>query len=113
MAPPVRLLVCVGADCSDAKGFDKLMELARSCDSASTVTCQGVCKGPVVGVERDGELRWYSAIRGDRRRTLARLVRTGSGRGALRPAEARSRRGRLKRGDRRRLIDRSSRAGGQ
>lgn len=105
MAGPVRLLVCVGGDCRGAKGFDEVMLIARATDGASTVACQGVCKGPVVGVERDGELRWYAKVRGDRRRALARLVRTGTGRRALRSAEVRKRRGRLKRPGRRRAID--------
>lgn len=102
MATPVRLLVCTGSDCRDAKGFDEVVLLARSSEGSSSVACQGVCKGPVVGVERDGELRWYAKVRGDRRRALARLVSTGSGRSALRSAEVRKRRGRLKRPGRRR-----------
>lgn len=105
MAGPVRVLVCVGGDCRGAKGFDEVMLIARASSGASTVACQGVCKGPVVGVERDGELRWYAKVRGDRRRALARLVRTGTGRRALRSAEVRTRRGRLKRSGRRRPID--------
>lgn len=105
MAGPARVLVCVGSDCRDAAGFDKVMLLAAASDGATTVACQGVCKGPVVGVERNGEIRWYSKVRGDHRRTLARLLRTGGGRAALRSAEVRKRRGRLKRPAQRRPID--------
>ena len=53
-------------------------------------------RGPVAGVEQTGEIRWYAKTRGDRRRSLARLLRTGTGRRALRTAEVRKRRGRLK-----------------
>jgi len=105
MAGPVRLLVCVGDDCRDAAGFDKVMLLAAASDGATSVACQGVCKGPVVGLDRDGEIRWYSSVRGDRRRALARLLRTGTGRRALRPAEVRKRRGRLKHPDRERPVE--------
>jgi hypothetical protein len=105
MAAPVRLLVCTGGDCRRAPGFDEVMLLARVSEGASTVACQGVCKGPVVGVERDGELRWYAKVRGDQQVALARLVRSGRGRGALRALEIRKRRGRLKRPSKRRPID--------
>ena len=105
MAGPVRLLVCTGSDCRDAKGFAEVVLLARAIEGSSSVACQGVCDGPVAGVERDGELRWYVKVRGERRRALARLVRTGTGRAALRSAEVRKRRGRLKRPGRRRPID--------
>ena len=106
MAAPVRVLVCVGDDCSAARGFDKLLLVASASDGASTVACQGVCKGPVAGVEREGELRWYAKVRGDRRRSLSRLLRTGTGRRALRSAEVRKRRGRLKHPEKRRPIER-------
>lgn len=96
MAGPLRLLVCVGDDCRDATGFGKVMLLAAASEGATTVACQGICKGPVVGVEQTGEIRWYAKTRGDRRRSLARLLRTGTGRRALRTAEVRKRRGRLK-----------------
>lgn len=96
MTGPDRVLVCRGGDCRDAAGFKKVMLLAAASDGATSVACQGVCKGPVVGLERDGEIRWYSSVRGDRRRALARLLRTGTGRKALRSAEVRKRRGRFK-----------------
>jgi hypothetical protein len=106
MAAAVRVLVCRGDDCRAARGYDELLLVAAASDGASTVSCQGVCKGPVAGVERDGELRWYAKVRGDRRRSLARLLRTGTGRRALRPAEVRKRRGRLKHPERERPIER-------
>ena len=105
MAGPVRLLVCVGDDCRSAAGFDKLMLLAAASEGATTVACQGVCRGPVVGVERKGEVRWYAKTRGERRRSLSRLLRTGTGRRALRSAEVRKRRGRLKHPDQERPIE--------
>jgi len=106
MAELACVLVCTGDDCRNAGGFDKLMLLAAASDGATTVACQGVCKGPVAGVERDGEIRWYAKVRGDRRRSLSRLLRTGTGRGALRSAEVRKRRGRLKHPGQRRPIER-------
>ena len=106
MAGKDRVLVCTGDDCRDAAGFDKVLLIAAASEGATTVRCQGVCKGPVVGVERDGEIRWYTKVRGDRRTALARLLSSGSGRRDLHSAEVRKRRGRLKHPDQRRPIDR-------
>jgi hypothetical protein len=96
MGRSVRLLVCVGDDCRRSKGHDKAVAVAAETEDAAAVACQGICRGPVVGVERDGELRWYAKVRGDRRRALERLARTGSDRRALRSAEIRRLRGRLR-----------------
>jgi hypothetical protein len=101
---PVRLIVCVGGDCRRAKGFAPLLELAARTDGATTVPCQGVCHAPMVAVDRDGDVRWYRRIRGDRRRVLARLVRTGKGRKRLREVEVRRRRGVVRHARRRRPL---------
>lgn len=106
MSEPARALVCIGDDCRASAGFEAVVLLAAASDGATTVACQGVCKGPVVGVERAGEIRWYAKVRGERRAALARLLETGKGRKALRPAEVRKRRGRLKHPNRRRPIER-------
>jgi hypothetical protein len=106
MAGRVRVLVCTGDDCRDAAGFDEVLLVAAASDGASSVRCQGVCKGPVVGIERDGEIRWYTKVRGEHRRALARLVRSGSGRRALRSIEVRKRRGKLKHPGHRRPLER-------
>ena len=104
MPPQHRLAVCTGKDCRNAKGFARLLQLAADTDQASTVPCQDICQGPVVGLERGDELRWYAKVRGDRRRALARVVRNGRGRRMLRSFEVRSRRGRIGHPDRRRPL---------
>jgi len=106
MARPVRVVVCVGGDCRSAKGFDKVLALAAATEGATTVGCQDICSGPVVGLERDGPIRWYSKVRGDRRRTLARIVAGDAPRRALSGREVRNRRGRLRRPERRRPLPR-------
>lgn len=101
---PTRVAVCVGSDCRTAKGFTKVRDLAATTEAASTVPCQDICSGPVVGLERDGEIRWYSKIRGDRRRLLARVLAGEAGRKVLRDREVRKRRGKLRRPERRRPL---------
>ncbi|HSL57202.1 MAG TPA: hypothetical protein VK866_05120 [Acidimicrobiales bacterium] len=104
MARPVRVLVCVGGDCRSSPGFAKVLAIAASTEGATTVSCQDICSGPVVGLERDGPIRWYSKVRGDRRRTLARIVAGDAPRRALASREVRARRGRLRRPERRRAL---------
>ncbi|HUP76891.1 MAG TPA: hypothetical protein VM282_27910 [Acidimicrobiales bacterium] len=87
-----EIIVCIGGDCGRSKGHHKLLDLAATVPGSATVPCQGICKGPVVGVRMRGGIRWYKRVRGERRGALARFVRTGSGRKALRSAEARRRR---------------------
>jgi hypothetical protein len=104
MAEPVRLLICVGSDCRKATGYAKLLALAVGTRGASSVPCQGICHGPVIGIEQRGDLRWYSRVRGERRRAAATVARTGRGRKALRSAELRGRRNLIKHADRRRVL---------
>jgi hypothetical protein len=87
-----EIIVCIGGDCRRSKGHRKLLDLAATVPGASTVSCQGICKGPVAGVATRDGIRWYKRVRGQRRRALARVIRTGTGRKALRSAEARRRR---------------------
>lgn len=98
---PIHVVVCTGGDCRKAEGHDDVRALAARTDGATTVPCQDVCSGPVVGLERDGEIRWYSKIRGARLRTLARILSGDAPRKALRDREVRERRGKLRRPERR------------
>jgi hypothetical protein len=110
MSEPFRLVVCTGSDCRKSKGFAKVLELATGIDGSTTVPCQDVCHGPVVGLERGGDIRWYARVRGDRRRVLVAVVRSESGRRVLRSAEVRGRRNVVKRPERRSaLVARSTR----
>jgi hypothetical protein len=91
-----EIIVCIGGDCRRSKGHHKLLDLAATVPGATTIPCQGICKGPVAGVANRGGIRWYKRVRGQRRRALARVIRTGAGRKALRSAEARRRRDRIR-----------------
>ena len=57
------LLVCTGKDCRGDKGFADIVTLAGDTPRAHEVPCQGLCNGPVVGLQIDGELRWFSKVR--------------------------------------------------
>jgi hypothetical protein len=91
-----QVIVCTGNDCRRSKGHRALVDLAVSVGGSATIPCQGICDGPVVGVGRRDEIRWYKRVRGRRRRALARVLRTGRGGKALRSAEARRRRGTIR-----------------
>lgn len=68
--PPCRVMVCVGGPCRKARGHGQLVRLAAQSGNGATVACQGICDGPVVGLEIAGATRWYRRIRGSRRRSL-------------------------------------------
>ena len=93
----MQLVVCTGGDCRRAKGFDEVVELARSSSGGCTVACQGICHGPVVGLRRPGRsIRWYERVRRKRMDVLRDVLATGRGRKRLRSSEVRSKRGRLR-----------------
>ncbi|MEO5837659.1 MAG: hypothetical protein ABIQ73_03810 [Acidimicrobiales bacterium] len=105
----VQVIVCTGADCRRSKGHGELVDLVATVRGSSTIPCQGICDGPIVGVGRHDKIRWYKRIRGRRRRALARVLRTGRGRKALLSAEARKRRGTIRHLRRLRPIHRAAR----
>ena len=96
----MRVLVCVGSDCRKADGHKALRARLGDVDGVDvrTVACQGICKGPVAGVEVDGRLEWFKRIRGAKaRRALLRLVQTrGPLPGRLRKRRVAKRAGRLR-----------------
>ena len=55
--------------------------------------CQDICKGPVLGVEVKGKVRWYATLRTkERRAQVLALLRTGKP-GELGEREVEKRRG--------------------
>ncbi|MCU1395927.1 MAG: hypothetical protein JWM34_4355 [Ilumatobacteraceae bacterium] len=54
------LLVCTGKKCRASAGFAEIIELAADTPRAHEVPCQGLCKGPVVGMHVDGDVRWFA-----------------------------------------------------
>jgi hypothetical protein len=64
------------------------------------VPCQDICKGPVAGVELDGEVHWFAKVRKGRHRRALRAVIEGPATPLPEPLAGREvarRRGRLKR----------------
>jgi hypothetical protein len=101
---PPTVLVCracsgadrLVADLGERAGGDRAGPGGPVC--IELVRCQDICKGPVVGLEVDGDLRWFRRLRGKKaRRSLAKLVRR-AGRGPvperLRPLRVAERDGR-------------------
>jgi hypothetical protein len=92
-----KLIICVGGSCRRAKGHRRLLELLRSRpEPSATVGCQGICRGPVVALRRRGELRWYARMGKEGRSALRDVLRGERRAKALRPWEARRRRGTLR-----------------
>lgn len=68
MAKP-RVYVCGGDDCRKRKRARK--KLRKALDAVALevpVKCQNVCKGPVVGLEVEGDLQWFASVRGKKAR---------------------------------------------
>jgi hypothetical protein len=79
MAKKRKVYVCYGSDCMASK--QALRELERAVEPVADikpVKCQKICKGPVVGVEIDGTLEWFSRVDKDKpRRRLVTFLETG------------------------------------
>jgi hypothetical protein len=91
--PPACLVVCAGKDCRNAKGFDKLCDTAGSCTGSQQAACQGLCHGPIVGVQTRHGIRWFSRVRTRKMRAaLVVAARTGEIGKRLRTNEVRKRR---------------------
>lgn len=93
--------MCTGKDCRRDSGFGAMLALARETPGACEVSCQSLCKAPVVGCRADGELRWFTKVRTPkRRRAVSQMLQTSRVPDRLRKRESRKRRGEL-RGSRR------------
>lgn len=68
--------VCRGKDCRKHSGTRKICEMLDEAGVRYTVVrCQKICKAPVVGVKLDGQLSWYSKLRGrEAREKLLQLI---------------------------------------
>ena len=87
--------VCYGKDCRKRrKDLSELRAVLEGFD-VRPVRCQDICKGPVVGVERDGDLRWFKRIRGPKALTaLVRWIAAGRRKPRLWKLHVKKRRGR-------------------
>lgn len=80
MTDRIRVYVCTGSDCGGSKSFRESVRGALPSDvEIQRVRCQKICKGQVLGLERDGVLRWFKKM--DSKTALvafARYVEDGS-----------------------------------
>lgn len=101
MSAPACIVVCVGKDCRDSKGFDPLRRIASTVSGSMKAGCQGLCHGPIVGLRIDGDLRWVSHVRTAKmRNALLKAVARGSLPKRLLAHEVSKRRGVLRGGRR-------------
>jgi len=107
MSHPDCLLICSGKDCRADKGFRELVELGSEIPGTREVHCQKVCHGPIVGVQRDGRVRWYARIRSKAvRQLVVDALQNGKVADDLKEHEDRKHRGDLRGRHRTRLLDR-------
>jgi hypothetical protein len=73
------LFVCQGKDCR--KKSDQLCALKDSLQGQGeiiSVQCQKICKGPVAGLEIDGQIEWFSKLNDEKSlRHLGVLLQSG------------------------------------
>jgi hypothetical protein len=91
------LLVCTGKKCRRGKGFRAMVEMAGDAARAHETPCQGLCNGPIIGLQVEGELRWFSHIRSKKQRALvAKMAATDHIPKKLRGSEVRKHRGEVR-----------------
>ena len=54
---------CTGSDCRKRKSGLALREALANKVEVCDVRCQKICKGPVVGLELDGRMEWFSKLK--------------------------------------------------
>lgn len=93
-----EVLLCRGSDCRKRSQDQARIRAALPEDCVvKGVGCQKVCKGPVVGCDVAGELRWFQKVRSAKAvDALADLSRGERVRGSLRKREVKKRRGKLR-----------------
>ena len=71
--------LCNGKSCRKKKADNRaLRSQLEQLTDVQEVGCQKCCSGPVVGIELDGRLEWFSKLRsGTNRRELMRALEKG------------------------------------
>ncbi len=63
MTDRLRVYLCTGSDCGGGRSFREAVRDALPANvEFERVRCQKICKGQVLGVERDGNLRWFKKM---------------------------------------------------
>ena len=97
-SPNRPVYLCRGKDCR--KNQDRLCSLEQALSRHGEIVdvqCQKICKGPVAGLEIDGQLEWFRKIGSAKsRQSLIRLLTTGEMKDRLSQRIASKRRGKLR-----------------
>lgn len=89
--------LCNGSECRKKRKSQKsLRALLGKEGQVCEVSCQKICKGPVVGVEIDGRLEWFSKMTGQDQESLVHLLRHGDMKKRLRARMDKKRRGKMR-----------------
>ncbi len=96
--PHRPVFVCRGVDCrKKEKQIQQVEALLAPHGEVCEVECQKICEGPVVGLEVNGRLEWFSRLASkSSRKHLALLLTEGRMKNHLRDRIARKRRGKLR-----------------
>ncbi len=90
--------VCRGADCRSRKRkWGALLEVLDPVATVKEVPCQRICDAPVVGLEVDGCMEWFSEVETAKARAaLVTLVTGGELKKPLRKRLNKKRQGKLR-----------------
>ena len=89
------IYLCKGSDCR--KKSAALKEVLEKHGEVRQVRCQKICKGPIFGLEVNGELEWFSKVSGKKMLRCADALLSEDVLGpALVKRRVRKRRGRLR-----------------
>ena len=89
--------LCNGSECrKKRKSRRSLKALLGKEGQVCEVSCQKICKGPVVGVEINGRLEWFSKMTGQDQDALVQLLRHGDMKKRLHARMDKKRRGKLR-----------------
>jgi (2Fe-2S) ferredoxin len=70
--------LCTGKSCRKMRRESAALRESLGVARIREVDCQGVCDGPVVGVEVDGEVAWFERVDSDKARRQLRAFVDGN-----------------------------------
>ena len=94
---PSQVYICTGSDCR--KRSKELRAITQGLEGVElcAVKCQKICKGPVVGVEVQGRMEWFSKLKEFKvQEQLRHFIQTGELKKRLRARMSRSRSGKFR-----------------
>ena len=97
-SPDRPIYVCRGKDCrKKKKAFSALTEKLSDHGEVIEVRCQKICKGPVAGLELDGQLEWFAKLNDEGSQSaLVRLLEAGELKKRLKALAVKKRRAKLR-----------------